>query len=873
MSVTIDLELQAGDVVTEIGAIGTALETLDETADGVDLDFDNIDVDDITGKIGEMVDKLENMEFDLSGLEDQMDELDNLGGEIEYDVVINEPDGDVNVGDSTGSDPPDSSGSSDSDSKKHSGISGMQKRLRDIGGQQVLYNKGTMAELLHKPKAYKNPARSTPNFGASDSDFVIPDTLNKAVGVRKEESFGMEPQSMIDARKMSNIDYDEFSEKAGRDTLTDRFIETMAESQARAKFDALKNGRGSPFSGDFDADMGGFQSPTQKFIQRMAEQQAEAQLDALKHGRGSPFSNDFDADMGGFNSPTQDFINQMAESQARAKLDALKHGRGSPFSGDFDADMGGFQSPRQKFIQNMGQQMAEAKYEAAKTKGTEWSEGFADDVQFDNKPQWVKEAGQQLAEEKEGTARRILNERSDTSFRDLNENLRRGGFDSLGYSYDGVPETDAEIDAASSKRPDLGDFWGGTAPDSRGFNIKALRKLDLHTLNNGFSKIGKTLKKLSPSMGQYMQLLAALIPMLATFAVQALGVAAALGAVGVAGAALIGMGLLGHGETMAGSFAEAKERLQDLKREMFEVAQPTMQQFAPIQERAFNAIPGGMRGIFTEMQGLTAYEDTLFNLGGALAGGMERAFEIIVNNEAAISQLATRFGGIIGSGLLEFFSWLIKNASESQGLFLRLGKSFVSFAKVAFEVAEAVSKVVVMFRPLFRVMAFVAGILNNDFILGFLTIIAVFGAFTLVAFKVSFALWAVATALSAVGSGGVIGTIVGGIALITGKLYGLIVAAWQANAALGVLAGLATAGLAVGAAAVSYGAIKQMTPDVAKGSGAGAGAGAGGAGTVYNDNRSYEINTGGGDDYASQKRTEGVVKKVNETTAATNPPQ
>jgi hypothetical protein len=53
--------------------------------------------------------------------------------------------------------------------------------------------------------------------------------------------------------------------------------------------------------------------------------------------------------------------------------------------------------------------------------------------------------------------------------------------------------------------------------------------------------------------------------------------------------------------------------------------------------------------------------------------------------------------------------------------------------------------------------------------------------------------------------------------------------------------------------------------------GGGSGPGSGGQ-MVYNDNRSYEINNGGGDDYASQKKMEDTVTQVNETNSAQSLP-
>jgi len=396
---------------------------------------------------------------------------------------------------------------------------------------------------------------------------------------------------------------------------------------------------------------------------------------------------------------------------------------------------------------------------------------------------------------------------------------------------------------------------------------------------DSFDAFGSKLRRLKPTMGKYMQLLAALIPIVAALGTQFLGVAAAMGSVAVAGGAIMGLGLLGHGESMADSFAQAKEQIRSLKEELFQVAQPTMQQFAPIQSRMFDAIPERLDGVFEEIEGLTVYEDTLFELGSALAGGMEESVDIIVENEQAISQLTTRFGGLIGSGLLDFFEWLIQAASENQQLIINLGSSLLSLAAIAYNLSMAISRIVSAFRPLFEIIATVTGFLNNKFIVGLLVAVTVFGTLILTTWKLTTALYAALTALASFGSGGIISSIAGGIAFLVGKLWGLITSLWSAvfasEALITTLSALTLGAFAVGSIAAGVWAADRMSrsgPSGGNGRVSGMSGGVGGSTTVYNDNRSYEINNHGGNDYASQKAMEDTVRRVGETEDAQSLP-
>lgn len=451
--------------------------------------------------------------------------------------------------------------------------------------------------------------------------------------------------------------------------------------------------------------------------------------------------------------------------------------------------------------------------------------------------------------------------RSD-SFAEMNEDARER-----------APETDDEIRRATERGSGLGipdidsdDEKGNSALLRRIRNIETLDDA-MEGLSDGQRKVGRHLRKLKPSMGQLYSLIAAVIPVAVALGTQLLGVAAALGSVGVAAGGIMGLGLLGHGENLEESMANAQDQIGDLKEEMFDVFQPTMELFAPIQDRMFDAMPGGMEGIAESMEGLTVYEDTLFALGDSLASGMERAVDIIVENEQAISQLSLRFGRLIGSGLLDFFEWLIQAASENQELLVELGSDMMTLLAAAYNLAMAITQVVGAFSFWFHLLLGITELLDSNL---FIALVQIVGWMYILGKTV-----------------GMIYSLAVGFKVLTNFVFdatyamlGYEMSTWGAVAAtLALVAAVSL--LTFGASAVfgSIGASATMgsddIPDL-PGGGGGVGntgnVGGGGGNTVYNDNRSFTIESGGMEDYATQKDVESSITRNSETDAATSRP-
>jgi len=238
---------------------------------------------------------------------------------------------------------------------------------------------------------------------------------------------------------------------------------------------------------------------------------------------------------------------------------------------------------------------------------------------------------------------------------------------------------------------------------------------------NGFES---KLSRLKPTIGKFYTLLGLLSPLLIAAGVQAAGVAAAFGSIAVAGGAVIGLGLIGHADSLQGSMQAAKEEAQKLKQDLFNVFQPTAQSFAPISAEFLDFAPEELTRTSREMQGLVQFSDTLFNLYEAGVGGVTEFFAIINRNGPAVSDLTTRFAGLLGSGALDFFEFLLQSAADNQRLLISLGETLVSVAVIIFNVSMAVGRLATTFLPFVKVVAFLSGLLNNKFGMALLMVIA-----------------------------------------------------------------------------------------------------------------------------------------------------
>lgn len=390
--------------------------------------------------------------------------------------------------------------------------------------------------------------------------------------------------------------------------------------------------------------------------------------------------------------------------------------------------------------------------------------------------------------------------------------------------------------------------------------------------------IKNKLKKAIPRMSTFYNLAAALIPVLVVLATQALGVAAAMGAVAVAGISILGLGLVGHGDDMASSFKNAKEQISQLGERMFEVFQPTMQTFAPIQERFFDTLPEELNQVATAMQSLTVYSDTLFQALRGVSAWVANGFRGMARMEGMVSQLALRFGSLIGTNVNQFFSFLVEEAYSSQDMLISLGSTFKDLIVSIYGIFKAVLQVISVFQPLAAVLGWVETLLSNKLVVGLLTFVAVLGA----AVYVTLTLSSVVATLGTIFAGGFTAVLVSVHGTMTMYIHQAL-ATVMANHALAasIASVISVATLGVGAilglgAAMSAVSGMNAVADVKhqmNGSGTqmpnggrgGGGAGSGTTQNVVNEGDTYNMTVNGNMDNASEEGmrdligTEGTV--------------
>ena len=421
-------------------------------------------------------------------------------------------------------------------------------------------------------------------------------------------------------------------------------------------------------------------------------------------------------------------------------------------------------------------------------------------------------------------------------------------------------ETDSYREAITRVNNNLSDFYTPVTPKMdmrRAANLDNFGETDSSDAiinedrKRGLKSITGLFKRMRPTIGNIYNIIATLIPIIIVLGAQLLGVAAAMGAVAAAGASVIGLGLLGHADSLSGSLSEAKQEASELGSELFEVFQPTAQQFAPIQAKAFDRVPDAIQPIAEEMEGLVAYEDTLFELGGMLAEGMAFSLDKIVENEEAISQLALRFTQIAGKQAASFGSFIFEEAKESQDALIQLASALKVVARFLFQILDVIVLAVTAFSPFVYILNVVASLMENDwvksasvFILTIYLLVAAFAKLTL-SIRAAYLSMLKGNSIMLKSAVAAYTAIQTKLKALAAQYMSTAAAASAAHVAMGAIGALS---LGLGAFAVKKGvgplpsASGSNSPtDFGAGNGGGLGRG---TSRVYNDNRTYNIESG-----------------------------
>ncbi|UBF22043.1 tail tape measure protein [Halorubrum virus HRTV-15] len=488
----------------------------------------------------------------------------------------------------------------------------------------------------------------------------------------------------------------------------------------------------------------------------------------------------------------------------------------------------------------------------------------------------------------------------------LREILNRvAGSDYSGTSMDDLADTDLDFEVGRRNNIDgladalsntIGDGllsgiltdktnWGMFTTDrDRGLptflDAKGLKPGDLK-----FGRLGQSAKRLSgrvsnlrgiirsaiPSMAKWWQLIALALPALIAFGTQAAGVAAAMLSMAGAGAAFIGLGLAGHGNTMAESMRNARQEVQDLKKDLYETFQPSMQTFAPIQGAFFDVLPVRLQKVNDELKQLagTSYQYALFD---ALNGATEFAAEFIRTlreMDGVVSQLGMRFGDIIGSAILDFFEWLVMEAYQNQESLIALGGVIKSVIEIIYNLSKIFAHLVIIFKPLIDFFAWLTRILSSPFYRALAAVIVLFGIIGVVMVKTILIISKLRMAMMILGLTGS-GAMAGLASSAVGAMATVKTAVMSAVASLGLLkAALIATGigaLLVGGGILAYQAMKPKGPP--SGGSDYSGYTGGGSNTVINEGDTYNFNVDGSTDGPTTQKMLDVAK-LDRTTDST----
>lgn len=233
-------------------------------------------------------------------------------------------------------------------------------------------------------------------------------------------------------------------------------------------------------------------------------------------------------------------------------------------------------------------------------------------------------------------------------------------------------------------------------------------------LQRAGSKITDTGISLVPTYSQLLSVVIALLPMLITLAATAAGVAVAFGGIATAGAAMVGLGLFGRGNNLAEAMENARREAAAFKQELFAALRGPMRDFAPISEQALDEITNSIAGIGPQISSLDVFEGDLMRGIRGFVSYIGDGLEGLAAYQPVLSQLASRFGSIVGTNIAEFFQFLADAAYENQDLMIRLGQTFKMIFGIIWDLSVAISRIVMTFTPLLRIVQVIARLMNND---------------------------------------------------------------------------------------------------------------------------------------------------------------
>lgn len=257
--------------------------------------------------------------------------------------------------------------------------------------------------------------------------------------------------------------------------------------------------------------------------------------------------------------------------------------------------------------------------------------------------------------------------------------------------------------------------------------------------SRGFKRLGQTLLEYRPSIMDWWNVLALLIPIMISLAGAAIGVAAAFGALGAGAAGIIGLGLVGWGEDMQSAMQNFRKELVRVGRQLFQVAKPLGDLFRPIVERWLGGMANQARRLVDPLSRLTVFADGLAAAGSGVVGWLIEAINAMANMNEIAEQVALRMGEAFGQFVIDALSNMLREVHRNQDAYINMAELLLDVIVIIFNLSKTVTFVVSAFEPLFAIIAGITNFLANKFVVTVLTTLA-----TILALEGTLALAAIA---------------------------------------------------------------------------------------------------------------------------------
>lgn len=347
---------------------------------------------------------------------------------------------------------------------------------------------------------------------------------------------------------------------------------------------------------------------------------------------------------------------------------------------------------------------------------------------------------------------------------------------------------------------------GGRAPVPDDFLSlpRAMRGIDVESFNRKANRQVKnmlqTLDRFRPNIMMIWNALAALIPIMVSLGAAAIGLAGGFIAIATAGAAILGLGLLGWGENFQKSLEEIQKRARALGRQLFDVLQPAADVAQPVMQQWLEGAPRQVQKLVGPLKDLIeAFADPLGRMGGGIVSWIAAVIERMTSMRDIIVQITSRFGRVAGNFLIEFMSNMVEFAYRNQEQLIAMARSLRLLLRLLLKFSIFVVRVISPLKTLLEVLSPLVDLFLNRWVAG---IVAAVTATVLLVGAISSL-----TAMTSTLSGGIIAAAVSSIASYIGAVWSAIAVTWQWLMAIstlkGALLGLGIAGVAIGAGVIA----------------------------------------------------------------------